>query len=380
MIFRKELIGIKRIVVKVGSNVITKKNGKIDSRKVRQIVEDISELIYNNIEVVLVSSGAVSLGKFFLKDHIPRDGKIDLLHSASSIGQPKLINTYSRLFEENGNICSQILLTHDDFRDRKRFLHTKQNIHVLLKNKITPILNENDSISYTEITVGDNDHLAAQTAQMINADLLIVITSTDGVFTKDPSQVGAKKIESISTEQDIEQLCFQGKTLTGRGGMESKVRAILKITQLGIKAIISSKDNQRLIIDPLTKKIGTYFAPRQEYDPEQRKAWLLSTKKSNCSIEVDRGAYRALQNCKSLLPKGIIAVEGNFFQGDCIDIKYDGVAFASGVCEYDNMNIEQIMGMHSDEIESVLGFKTSCEVIHTGNLIIEKDIQHESVS
>ena len=146
MKFRKELKGLKRVVVKVGSAVITKDNGQIDSRQMRRIVDDICELIDNGIEVVLVSSGAFSLGVAFLKSHMPKKGRIDLQHSASSIGQPKLINRYSILFEENAKICAQILLTHDDFRDRKRFLHTKQTINVLLQNDITPIMNENDSI------------------------------------------------------------------------------------------------------------------------------------------------------------------------------------------------------------------------------------------
>ncbi len=380
MKFRKDLVGMKRLTIKVGSNVITKKNGKLDSRKVRKIVEDICDLVDSGIEVVLVSSGAVSLGKAFLKTHLPRKGRIDLQHSASSIGQPKLINTYSRIFEENQKICSQILLTHDDFRDRKRFLHTKQNINVLLRNKITPILNENDSISYTEISVGDNDHLAAQTAQMVNADLLLMITSTDGLYNMDPSIEGAEKIDKVSFGNRLDEVCLEGKTQVGTGGMESKVHAINKITPLGIKAIISSKDSERMILDPLTKDVGTFFSPKNSFDPEERKAWLISTKKPKCYIEVDNGAYNALLKSKSLLPKGVIRVVGEFYKGDCIEIRCKGKAFATGVCEYTHCEIEQIKGIHSDDIESILGFRTSCEIIHTINLVLEKDINNERAS
>lgn len=373
MIFRSELSGLKRIVVKVGTNAITKKSGKLDTRKIRKIVEDISDLVDQGIEVILVSSGAVALGKAFLNKYMPEADKIQLMHSASSVGQPKLINTYSRIFEENQKLCSQILLTHDDFRDRKRFLHTKANVSVLLRNKITPILNENDSISYTEITVGDNDHLAVQTAQMVNADLLLVITSTDGLFDKDPAKEGAKKIDRVTLSCDLSSVNFQGKTSVGRGGMESKVQAISKITPLGIKAIVSSKDAERIIVDPLTKKIGTYFSPQNKYDPEDRKAWMLSTKKPNCFIEIDETAYLKLCQNKPLQPEGIIQVEGDFYQGDCIDIRYKNQLFATGICEYGNDEISQIMGYSSDDIQNILGYQNSNQVVHHLNLVINKE-------
>ena len=373
MKFRKELKGLKRVVVKVGSAVITKDNGQIDSRQMRRIVDDICELIDNGIEVVLVSSGAFSLGVAFLKSHMPKKGRIDLQHSASSIGQPKLINRYSILFEENAKICAQILLTHDDFRDRKRFLHTKQTINVLLQNDITPIMNENDSISFSEITVGDNDHLAAQTAQMVNADALLIITSTDGLYDKDPQFIDAKKIPHVAYDDDLTKVDFTGKTQTGRGGMQSKIQAVTKITNLGIKAIISSKDNTNMIIDPLTKSVGTYFATKSEYNPEERKAWLVSMRKPNCFIEVDEGAYKALLQGRSLLPSGIVKVHGDFYKGDCIGLSHGGEIFGSGVCEYDYNDIKQIMGNHSDEIETILGFRTSIEVVHTLNLVLEKN-------
>ena len=364
MKFRKELSGVKRIVVKVGSSVITKENGKMHNRRMRRIVEDICDLVDEDVEVILISSGAVSLGKAFLKKHMPKKGRIDLQHSASAVGQPKLINTYSKIFEENQKICSQILLTHDDFRDRKRFLHVKDNIEVLLKNKITPILNENDSISYTEISVGDNDHLAAQTAQMVNADLLLMITSTDGLFDKDPFESDAKKITHVPFNGDLSSICMEGKTNVGRGGMGSKVQAISKITPLGIKAIVSSKENNRILHDPLENgDCGTFFFPKSEYDPEERKAWMLSTRKPNCFIEVDKGAFSALVESKSLLPTGIVGVVGEFYKGDCIEIRCNGEVFASGVCEYSYCEIERIMGNHSNDIEDILGFRTSIKLL-----------------
>ncbi|MCO4753088.1 MAG: glutamate 5-kinase [Bacteriovoracaceae bacterium] len=380
MNLRKELSGVKRLVVKVGSNVVTKQNGKCDLRKMRIIVEDIVELQENGIEVVLVSSGAVNVGKFFLKKHLPREGKIDLQQSASAIGQPKLINKYSRLFEEQQGICSQILLTHDDFRKRKRFLNAKQTIEVLLKNKITPILNENDSISYTEITVGDNDHLAASAAQMVNADALLIITSAQGLYDRDPELDGAKLIKKVSFDECLNHVDMTTKTTCGRGGMESKIHAVNKVTPLGIKAIIASKDNNRIVMDPLTQETGTLFGHKSAYDPELRKAWLISTKKLNCYIEVDKGAYEALMRGKSLFPKGIIGTSGEYYKGDCIDLYHNGEPFGVGVSEYDVHEVEKIKRKHSGEIEDVLGHKVCDEVINTINLVLNEDKKNERVS
>jgi len=374
---RPELSDIKRLVIKVGSNVVIKPDGRCARRKLRILVEDIVHLIESGIEVVLVSSGSVSLGKTYLKEHMPKNGRVDLQQSASSIGQPILINIYSRLFEENEGICSQILLTHDDFRNRRRFLHAKQTIEVLLKNNVVPILNENDSIAYSKNTVGDNDHLAAQTAQMINADALLVITSTKGLYDKDPSEEGAKFIDIVGFGEQLDHIDMSKKTPFGRGGMASKIHAINKVTPLGIKAILSSKDNERFVLDPLTKNVGTYFSPKNNYDPELKKAWLLSTKKPGCLIEVDKGAFIALREGKSLFAMGILDVFGSFYKGDSIDISFNEQVFASGICEYDSAEIKRIKQCHSDEIEDILGFRTTVEVIQTNNLVIDTQIEVE---
>ena len=215
---------------------------------------------------------------------------------------------------------------------------------------------------------------------MINADLLLMITSTDGLYDKDPAFEGASRIKHVPFNNDFSNINFEGKTNVGRGGMESKIQAVSKITPLGIKAIISTKERERIIVDALCGDGGTYFSPKSEYNPEQRKAWLLSMRKPNCYIEVDKGAFSALVDCKSLLPKGIVNVSGEFYRGDCIEIICNGYVFASGVCEYNHMDIKQIMGTHSSNIEDILGYKTSCEVVHTGNLVIEKDLEYEKIS
>jgi len=377
MLLRKELIGCKRLLIKVGSNVVTKVDGKCDVRKMRIIVEDICDLIDNEFEVVLVSSGAVSLGKSFLKKMIPRDGKIDLQQSASSIGQPKLINKYSQLFEDHQYVCSQILLTHDDFKMRRRFLQAKQTIEILLQNKVTPILNENDSIAYLKNTMGDNDHLAASAAQMINADALVIITSEKGLYDKNPNQYDAKLIKSVEFGQELDHIDMSSKTLVGRGGMVSKIQAVLKVMPLGIKGVISSKDNNRIIMDALTKPVGTVFDPEENYSPDEKKAWLISTKKINCWIEVDKGAYQALIEGNSLFPKGILDCHGLFYSGDSIDLVFDDKVFAVGISEYDQSDVDKIKDKHSDEIEDILGFKVSSVVVLSRNMVSIEGIKNE---
>lgn len=377
MQLRKELKECKRLVVKVGSNVVTRVDGKCDVRKMRIIVEDICELLDDGFEVILVSSGAVNVGKAFLKKMLPKKRQIDLQQSASSIGQPKLINKYSQLFEDHQKICSQILLTHDDFKDRKRFLQAKQTIDVLLRNKVTPILNENDSISYQENTLGDNDHLAASAAQMVNADALIIITSAKGLYDKDPMEKDAKLIKMVDYRDELTHIDMTSKTNAGRGGMESKINAVSKVTPLGILAVISSKDNNRIVIDPLTKDTGTIFGHETTYQPEEKKAWLISTKRLRCWMEVDQGAYEALIEGNSLFPRGIKSCSGPFFKGDCVDLIFEGKSFGVGISEYDQSDVDKIINKHSDEIEATLGFKTSSSVIQSENLALIEDGKNE---
>lgn len=365
MELRQRLKDVKRIVVKVGSNVITQTSGKCDLRRLRIIVEDICHLVDEGYEVVLVSSGAINVGKAFLDRYMPN--RIELQQSASAIGQPKLINKYSGLFEENDKICSQILLTHDDFKNRNRFANAKKTIEVLLQNKVIPILNENDTISYSDISVGDNDHLAAQAAQMVDADLLLIITSASGLFDKDPSHDDAKIICYIPHGESFEHIDMKSTSSSGRGGMRSKVAAIAKATHVGVRCLIGSKDNERIILDPLCKEIGTFFDVNTSFHSE-RNSWLISTKRHNCFIDVDEKTYKALCRKQPLLSSGIIGAAGSFSKGDCVDLRFNGKVFAIGMCEFNQKEVEQ------------LKIEDSCEVILQMNLVIHSGVENEGIS
>lgn len=362
LVLRKDFSHVKRIVVKVGSNVITLPNGKCDLRRLRIIVEDICDLIDHGCEVILVSSGAINVGRAFIEKYLPN--QIELQQSASAIGQPKLINKYSFLFEENDKICSQILLTHDDFINHSRFLNAKKTIEVLLQNKITPILNENDTISYSEISLGDNDHLAAQAAQMVKADLLLIVTSAPGLYDRDPEHKEAKLIKYVAPDTDLEGIDMNSITASGRGGMKSKVAAIKKATRVGVKSLISSKNNHRIILDPLTKELGTLF-DIQENSHSEKMAWAISTKRSHCHIDIDQVSYETILKKQSLLSTGIISTKGYFSKGDFVDLHYKGKPFAVGIAEYNHDEV--------DKMKQTL----NCEVILNKNLIINEGPQNE---
>lgn len=371
MKLRKNLKGIKRLVVKVGSNVVSCENGKCDLKRMSSLVDDICKLKDEGIDVLLVSSGAVNIGKSFLKNK--KLNSIEAQQAASSIGQPKLIQEYCKLFEANGSVCSQVLLTHDDFKSRQRYLNAKRTIETLFENDVTPILNENDTISFLEITVGDNDQLAAQASVLIDADALLLVTSSDGLYDKDPKADDAKLIKEVIYGQDLGAVDVSTKTSVGRGGMKSKLDAVKKATNFAIQTIISSKDLERIVLDALTKDVGTYFHPREVSSVTKKKLWLASLRSSESFIEVDKGAYDALMGKKSLLPKGIVKVSGEFAQGDCVNLIWDGVIFGRGISFFANNEIELIKGKHSKDIESILGPGRDLEVIHIENLVLEKD-------
>lgn len=371
MNIREDLNQFNNIVIKLGSNVITNQNGETNDTKIEQIINDIATLTETGKAVIIVSSGAINAGRKYLTS---KKDTIDVLQALSSVGQPKLINKYSHFLSKHNLECAQILVTHDDFKDRQRFLNVRNTINTLLKNNIIPILNENDSVSFTEITLGDNDHLAAMTAQMMNAQILMLVTSTNGLYDKSPQIKGANHIPIVEFEDDLKNINTNSKTSTGKGGMRSKIKAAQKVTPLGITAIICSKDNESPVLKPLTQmNEGTIFKAKKLISSERRKAWLLTTQKVNCTINIDEGAYNTLiQNSKSLLPGGIISIIGSFNRGDCISISYNKKEFAIGLTEYSSQEVDKIKGYKSSQIDQRLGFKLTDEVIHKDNLVLRE--------
>ncbi len=371
---RKELPSkLKRIVIKLGSLSITTPKGDIDQKKIESLMLEVSRLRKKNIEVILVSSGAINSGKKYIKAPTKKTSeRIEYFQACSSVGQPLLMHAYHKALENQNLSSAQVLLTHDDLKNKTRYFNIKNNLQTLLANGIIPILNENDSVSFEEITVGDNDQLASMVSVLMEADLLLLLTETDGVYDKDPKDETACQISQIPFEDNFKHIKTLSKSEAGRGGMRTKLEAVRKCTPLGIHVIISSFKPLLPISHAVTHEGGTYFFPKKlDKASKNNSKRIMATAKSGVSIKVDEGAYRSLLRNGSLLPIGIKKIKGPFKRGDSVAIQFKNKTFAYGLCDYDSKDILKIMGKKSFEIEEILGFLISDVVIHRDNMILK---------
>ena len=367
----KLLKNVKRIVVKCGSAVLTKDDNTIDEEIVENIADNLSLLIKKGYVISLVTSGAVACGRGILKIE-PKN--IVEKQALASIGQIELMNKYKKFFNKNGLHVAQILLTHDDFKDRKRYLHIKENIEKLLSFKVVPIINENDSVVVDEIKFGDNDTLAAMYAGLFNADLLILLTDIDGFYNANPKvNSNAKLIESVKKiDENIIKLAEATPSRLGTGGMLSKIEAVDKATRLGIPVIIANGKKKNILKEIFEGKIhGTFFYPKKT-KLRSRKYWLRYSTKSRGKIVIDNGAVKAIKELgKSLLPIGIIKVIGTFKEGDVVDIvDKDLNLIGKGITYYSSQDLEKILKTESSKIKEILGYKFADEAVHRDNLVI----------
>jgi len=370
---RKEILGnVRKIIVKVGSAVLTGEDG-LDLQIIEQLVDEISALQKQGYQVVLVSSGAIASGKHRLG--IP--GKLKSIpqkQAAAAVGQGRLMRVYSNAFGKHGLFVGQVLLTMSDITNRKRFLNIRNTLFTLMDWGVITIINENDTVAVDEIKFGDNDHLAAMVANIVEAHLVINLTSTEGLYDRNPADPKKAKLIPLVTEitQEIEAAATLEATPVGMGGMKSKVMAAKKVTASGIPYIIAPGRRQGVLQEILDgKETGTLFLPMAEH-LNSRKYWIAFTLRSRGRILIDDGAKKALVgDGKSLLPSGVMQVEGNFALGDpvtCVDTA--GNPIAKGLVNYTADEIRKIMGLKSSKIEQVLGYKDYDEVIHRDNLAV----------
>jgi glutamate 5-kinase len=364
---------VARIVIKIGSNILTHKSGGLDSERILSIAGDVFQLCNDGHEVVIVSSGAVAAGmkKLGLKTK-PKD--IRLKQAAAAVGQSSLIWAYEKGFAEFGKKVAQILLTGDDFSDRLRYLNSRNTIITLLSFGIIPVINENDTVATDEIKFGDNDNLAALVSALIEADRLIILSDVDGLYSADPKrETGTKLIGFVEeiTPELIKKAGGEGSNI-GTGGMYSKIKAAEKALSYGIKVNIISGKKKGMVVSLLKgNRHGTEFTP-SEKKMSSRKGWIAHAVKPMGSLVLDDGAVNALlKSGKSLLPSGITAVEGLFGIGDavfCVDPA--GKHIAKGIVNYSSNDVERLKGRKTTEIESLLGYKYSDEIIHRDNLVL----------
>lgn len=364
---------MKRLVIKIGSNILTSEDNGLDLERIQAIADDISAVRGKGYEVVVVSSGAVAAGmkKLELKEK-PKD--IVLKQAAAAVGQSSLMWAYERCFNTHGRKVAQVLLTRDDFADRKRYINSRNTLNTLLSYEVIPIINENDTVATDEIRFGDNDSLASLVAGLIDAERLIILSDVDGLFDDDPGKNPHAKligvVERITPE--LEKKAGGSGSIVGTGGMFSKLMAAKRAVHHGITVTIVNGRRKDVLSSLLEgARLGTEFRPR-ETRLSSKKGWIAYACRTKGSISVDEGAARVLiHGGKSLLPSGIISLSGSFEAGDavyCLDP--GGKRIAKGLTNYSSEEIDKIRGKKTSEIESILGYRYSDEVIHRDNLVL----------
>lgn len=346
----------KKIVVKVGSNVITRADGFPDTDRISNLVQQIVTLNKKGIQVVLVSSGAVASGRSVIKIKDKSDPVAERQQLAA-VGQIKLINTYAQLFAGYDKVCAQVLVTKGDFRDRRHYLNMQSCVNNLLENDIVPIVNENDVIAVTELMFTDNDELSGLIASMISADALMLLTSVDGLYSGNPGDPTAKLIPVIDSPKTDFSFITQEKSAFGRGGMITKSRMAVKMAGVGVTVhVANGKTDDILIHIADGKKVGTVFKPAKSKSGVKR--WVAHSEGyAKGEVVINQGAMDALANAGkafSLLPVGIVKVEGNFEKGDIIKITGEGGLFI-GV---------GVAGYGAEKARSRVGLKKQPPLVH----------------
>ena len=371
----------EKIVIKLGSSIVTNDGDGLDEKCLSSLIKQISILNSQNKKVILVSSGAIAAG--LRKLGVKRRPKVlSELQSAAAVGQMDLVRVYEELFSDNNLISAQILLTHSDLSDRKRYLNARSTIFNLIKNNVIPVINENDTVASEEIRFGDNDSLAAMVANLIEADLLVLLTDQDGLFSSDPRDDNNAKLirHSYVDDKNLDDLASGTKSTIGTGGMATKILAARRAALSGAHTIIASGKRNNILVDLSNDEdIGTFLQSR-EVKLVARKKWLADNLKSNGKIYIDQGAEKALiHKGKSLLAAGVTKVIGTFDRGEVIQcVNESGHEILKGLVNYNSEEVKKIIGVSSDKIESILGYVNESSLIHRDNMIIIPTVRKEN--
>ncbi len=371
---REQLAGVNRLVVKVGTSMLTHETGKLNISRIETFVRDMADLANSGRQVILVSSGAVGagLGKLGLKE---KPKTIPEKQAAAAVGQGLLMHIYEKLFAEYGYVVAQVLLTKEDMSDRRRYLNARNAFFKLLSFGVIPIVNENDTIATEEIRLGDNDTLSALVAGVVDAELLVLLSDIEGLFTANPKEDKDARLIEMVTEitPEVEKLAGGAGSNMGTGGMITKLQAARIANTSGIPMIIADGSKRGQLQDIVhCRTIGTLFVPAGEHKLHTKKRWLAFSSDIYGTITLDKGACQAIiYEGKSLLPIGIISVEGYFQPGNVVRISSpEGEEFARGITNYSSEDLNRIKGNNSNNIEQILGYKDYDEVVHRDNLAL----------
>ena len=369
---RDDFSSFKRIVIKLGTSSINYANGKTNLFQVECLVRQMADLANQGNEVVLVTSGAVGAGAGKLG--VVRSKSIPLKQALAAVGQGVLMHIYEKLFAEYGLTVGQILLTREDFAERRRFLNARNTLHILLRLGVIPIINENDTVAVDELKLGDNDNLSALVASLVDAEMLFLLSDVDGLYTADPRKDPHATLLHDVTEVSaaVENQAGGAGSEAGTGGMATKLQAAKVAMHSGVVTVIANSNDRNIIRRIIGgEELGTVFWPLP-HKFEKKKNWIAYCAAVCGRIHVDAGAARALtESGKSLLPSGITRVEGVFEIGNTVSmVDPQGQEIARGLTNYNSEEVERIKGLQTSAIKNMLGHKDYNEVVHRNNLVI----------
>lgn len=364
----------KRIVVKVGTSSLTHKTGKLNLSQIAKLVQELADAHNEGREVLLVTSGAVGagMGRLGFKT---RPRTIPEKQACAAVGQGLLLQRYEKLFSEHKITVGQVLLTRDDFSDRRRFLNARNALLTLLKFRVFPVINENDTVAVDEIRFGDNDTLSALVGDLVEAEMLLILSDVDGLYTDDPRKdPGARLIPEVTEiTPELEKLAGGCGSTVGTGGMVTKFQAAQIVGRSGAVMVVAAAAADDIVRRVLAgENVGTVFWPVERL--EGRKRWILFGATTQGRIYVDAGAVRALvEGGKSLLPSGVVRVEGDFDAGHTVSvIDPEGREIARGLVNYSASEVDRIRGAKTSRIAQLIGAHPYDEVIHRNNLVLQQ--------
>jgi len=366
---------MRRVVVKVGTSLLTAGSDRLDLESMSRIVGQVVRLRARGCDVVVVSSGAQAAGRHRLGKRL-KPGLTPSRQAFASVGQSHLMQSWDELFDWHDVVVAQVLLTRRDLADRLGYLNARNTLRDLLEAGTVPIVNENDAVALDRVlaaNIGENDSLSAMVANLIDADLLVILTDVEGLYDADPrSNPDAKLIRRVERIDDVEKMAG-GAQGPGTGGMITKLSAARIATQGGVEVVIASGRRPDILIDILDgADIGTRFTPAPSGRLESRKRWILGSVTRAGYIVVDDGAVVALRDRgRSLLPAGVTAVHGTFDRGEAVEVRdARGARIAAGMSNYASNELDRIRGLRSDRIAEVLGYSYGEEAIHRDNLVL----------
>jgi glutamate 5-kinase len=361
-----------RIVVKIGSSLlINKETGELNRVWLESLASELAELMANGQEVILVSSGAIALGRAYL-DMQPGQRRLDEYQAAAAAGQVILAHGYQELMGAHNIKVAQVLLTPDDTEDRRRYLNARSTLETLMGLGVLPVINENDTVTTQEIRYGDNDRLGARVAEMVSADCLVLLSDVDGMYTADPTEDNTAELipEVLEITPELDAVAGESRTAYGSGGMATKLAAARICMSAGCATLIASGHKARPLAAVMAGSNCTWFLPSKT-PLAARKQWIAGMLIPAGQLTIDEGAEKALRKGGSLLSVGVQAVEGKFERGDAVAVKTsDGRAIAHGLIAYSSDEAQIIKGVQSQAIEQKLGYQGREELIHRDNLVL----------